>query len=365
MGHPAGMTTGGPASPSVGTVRAATPWSWQPSSAAWFARLQVQADAWRSSPELGLEGDEIRRVVQEHAADHARWLVHPCVNAISLPRRDAKPQRDLQLAVWAAMHTSEALGVVSLEAPVWAWSPGGGMLLEPGQYDLATLAASLRGQEDDTPLAVDPWARSVKVPFHQLWRDVTPFGEEEQAHLQAELALLLRALMAAEQHLPECFAWVRSRTQVVVPLRKLSGEHASSSSASDLPGVVFLTLHNELQAIEALVHESAHQHLFTAEAAGALVDPGHTDLYKSPLREDPRSLRGILLAFHALAYIAAYYADALDASLAVADRLEVHLDAVRQQLHAAQDILLANRTHLTASGATFVDRTVDVGSYSA
>ena len=128
---------------------------------------------------------------------------------------------------------------------------------------------------------------------------------------------------------------------------------------------MFLTLHNELQAIEALVHESAHQHLFMAETAGALVDPRHTAIYKSPLRDDPRPLRGVLLACHALAYIAAYYTDALQASLSAARRLESHISETRHKLHDALKILLANRQYLTAHGGDFLDRTMEVERYSA
>ncbi|MER9427308.1 HEXXH motif-containing putative peptide modification protein [Mesorhizobium sp. M0408] len=341
------------------------PWLWQPSSSAWFDLVQNLAARWEPLPALGLDGELIRRVIGTHAATLARWLVHPCVNAITLPKPEAKLQRDFQLAVWCAINTSEALGVATLDRPVWAWSPGGGMRLEAGAHDLTALAATLRTQQDQSPLTVDPWARSMKVPFHQLWRDVTPFGAKEEDKLKAELQLLLRALTAADQYLPECLAWVRSRTQVIVPLRKVSGEHASSSSASTLPGVVFLTLHNELQAIEALVHETAHQHLFMAETAGPLVDPRHTSNYKSPLRDDPRPLRGILLACHALAYIAAYYTDALHASISAASRLEAQISANRHKLTDALDILVANRQHLTVDGRDFLDRTVEVERYSA
>jgi HEXXH motif-containing protein len=205
----------------------------------------------------------------------------------------------------------------------------------------------------------------MKAPFHQLWRDVAPFAPEDETKLQAELRTLIRALTVAEQSLPDCFSWVRSRTQVIIPLRQLSGEHSSSSSASAVPGVVFLTIHNELQAIEALVHETAHQHLFVAEAEGALIDRNHKSTYKSPLREDPRPLRGILLACHALAYIAAYYSDALRQSLAASQRLEAQISENRHKLNDALSIVLANRQHLTAAGNSFVDRTAEVEKYSA
>lgn len=363
------MTAGRPSAQLTVGARPANqfaPWCWQPSSSAWLDNLLGLAARWQPSPELGLDGKKIRRLVQENAAKRACWLVHPCVNAVTSPRLEAKLQRDFQLAVWIAINTHEPLGVATLGNPVWAWSPGGGMRLEPGAYDLATLAATLRKQPNFSPITVDPWGRSTKVSLQQLWRDATPFGAEEQANLKTELKLLIRSLTAAEQYLSECFAWVRCRTQVVVPLRQLSGQDVSNSSTSaDLPGVVFLTLHNELQVIEALVHESAHQHLFMAETFGALVDPRHTALYKSPLRDDPRPLRGVLLAGHALAYIAAFYTDALNASIAPASLLKAHIGETRQQMDAALDILLANRQYLTAEGCEFVDRTVEVASYNA
>ena len=232
------------------------PWLWQPSDSAWFDRVRDQAVRWQPSRELKLDGEHIRRVIQEkNAAKRARWLVHPCVSAITSPKLESKLQRDFQLALWIALSTSEALGCVTLDGPIWAWAPGGGIRAEPGAHDLATLAATLGKQENKSPITVDPWARSIKMSFHQLWRNVTPFGVEEETTLKGELRLLLRALTAAEHYLADCFAWVRSRTQVVIPLRQLNGEHSSSSSASDLPGVVFLTIHSELQAIEALVHE--------------------------------------------------------------------------------------------------------------
>jgi hypothetical protein len=349
----------------VSSPKYSVPWLWQPSNSAWFDRLRDFAARWEPHSELGLDGELIRIVIKENAAKRSLWLMNPCMNAITLPTQEAKFQRDFQLAVWCAINTSDALGVATLDRPIWAWSPGGGIKLEPGFCNLSDLAATLRTQEDECPLTVDPWARSMKASFHQLWRDVTPFGADEEAKFKAELQLLFRALTAAEQHLPSCFAWVQSRTRVIVPLRQLSGEHSSSSSASTLPGVVFLTLHNEIQAMEALVHESAHQHLFMAEAASVLVDHHHTSTYKSPLRQDPRPLRGVLLACHALAYIAAFYVDALCVSLSATRALEAHLSVTRNKLQDALAILLANRQHLTADGSDFLDRTVEVERYSA
>jgi hypothetical protein len=339
------------------------PWFWQPSSSAWLENLVRLAARWEPSKELGLDGNKIRRVVQENAAKRARWLVHPCLNAMTSARSEAKLQRDFQLAIWIAINTQEALGGVTLGIPVWAWSQGGGIRLEPGAYDLATLAATLRKQPNCSPVAVDPWGRATNVSIHQLWGGAGLFGAEEQE----DLTLLTRTLTVAEQYLPECFAWMHSRTQVAMPLRRVNGQHSNNSSTSsdDLPGVVFLTLHTELQIIEALVHETAHQHLFMAETSGALIDPSHRGRYESPLRDDLRPLRGILLAGHALAYIAAFYTDALDASIAAADFLNAKIARNRQEMDAALGVLLANRRYLTAEGCDFVDDTMEVARYSA
>ena len=341
------------------------PWLWRPSSSAWFDRVQGLTARWLPSRELGLDGEQVRRVLQKNLANHSFWLLHPCVNAITSPKLESKLHRDFQLAVWTALNTSEALGTVTLDKPIWAWAPAGGVKLEQGVHNLVDLAATLRKPENYSPITVDPWAQSIKMSFHQLWRDATPFGVEEETSFKAELKLLLRALTAAEHYLEDCFAWIRSRTQVVIPLRHLNRQHSSSSSVSDLPGVVFLTIHNELQAIEALVHESAHQHLFMAEAATALVDPRHTALHKSPLRDDPRPLRGVLLAFHALAYIAAFYTDALGASISPVRCIEARIRATREKLIGARELLLANRQHLTVEGCEFFDRTMNVERYSA
>lgn len=340
-------------------------WSWRPRTDAWFARLYDTAEQWRPSPSLGLDAWQLRRLIQKSAARCSTWLIHPCASALTLRTAQNKLQSDFQLVVWLALNTGEQLGVAYLEEPTWVWSPGGSTRLAAGHHDLSALAVRLGGSQGGSPVAIDAWGHTTNVQFHQLWRDLTPFGPPEQETLKTDLMLLCRALGAAEKHLPSCFQWAISRTKVVVPMRRISGEHSSSSSASDLPGVVFLTLHHEVQTLDAFVHESAHQHLFMAESAGALVDPSHTALYKSPLRNDPRPLRGILLAWHALAYIAAYYADALAASLAAAAGLAKNLEETRRKLADAQSILLANRAHLTRYGREFVDQTADLARYSA
>lgn len=345
--------------------RCPAPWDWQPSTSAWFNRFARLTDRWEPSADLKVQAHTVRRVILDATDAHEKWLRHPCVSAITFSRGEHRLQRDFQLVLWAAVHSPTPLGSVTVPEPLWAWCPGGGFSVPQGTHDLMTLGAHAASQDYPGVLALDAWARSMNVSFIQLWRDVESYDTRCQADLQRELKLFLRASAAAERWLAECFRWITAATQVAIPLRQTTGEHSNSSSSPQLPGSVFLTLQNELQIIEALVHETAHQHLFLAEAEGPLVDTGHAGSYHSPLRSDPRPLRGVLLAFHALAYIAAYYADALSHGLASAARLEQQLQTTRTQLREAEEVILSNRQYLTEIGRPFVDRTIEVGRYSA
>jgi HEXXH motif-containing protein len=112
-----------------------------------------------------------------------------------------------------------------------------------------------------------------------------------------------------------------------------------------------------------LVHETAHHLLYVTEAAGPLIDPEEGRLFTSPLRHDPRPLRGILLAYHALAFICAFYSD-LEQSLIgkeIIDRTDV---ANLQRLtYEAESTLLSASSSLTSQGAIFFDRTREIVGY--
>jgi HEXXH motif-containing protein len=153
-------------------------------------------------------------------------------------------------------------------------------------------------------------------------------------------------------------------TQVAVPLRRIQSRYSKSFSCRQLPGVVFLTIHDEVQVLEALVHETAHHYLFLAEMREPLVDPSHLSTYPSPLRSDPRPLLGVLLAYHALAYICAFYVDALRHSLTTSSRCEQELQSARKQLHEAEHTLVSSRRFFTDTGQEFLDLTMQVSEFS-
>jgi HEXXH motif-containing protein len=129
----------------------------------------------------------------------------------------------------------------------------------------------------------------------------------------------------------------------------------------ELPGVVTLDIDiDSVFLLEALVHESAYHHLFIEEAASPLVHPRHHGTYHSPLRPEPRPLRGILLAYHALAYICAFYTDAHINGLVPTGSYSAEIHDTVSKLAEAESTLMANRQFLTDRGNEFIDKTTDV-----
>ena len=184
----------------------------------------------------------------------------------------------------------------------------------------------------------------------------------DDVELELKATRFMRALTVFERELPEGYAWMGSTARVVVPVRGEGGQWTSGSTPK-LPGMIFLSLLDTLQIIEGLVHEAAHNHLFIAEVSGLLVDPSHTEFHTSPLRSDLRPLRGVLLAYHALAYICAFYAEIMRRGVKIAGRERTY-NAMREKLKEAEETVLSQEQHLTDEGRHFLQLTIQVGKYS-
>jgi uncharacterized protein len=342
------------------------PWSWRPAGQGWWERLGAAARRWRPAPALGLQAEPLIEHLQEAARQNASWLFHPCV----CPVLDDSPSRrlegDLQLALWLEAQAAPSGGHVQVPREVAVWTPDGGSLVPAGRHALAALAELLR-RPWPWPITLDIWCRLLTPRSWPLlgddgWPAARPLTAEGDAELERDVRLFLRALTSGQRLLGPVLEWVATVTKVVVPLRRRE-DLSRSCCTEGLPGLVCFDFLHGMQILESLVHESAHQYLFRAEAAGPLVEPGHTGLYPSPFRVDPRPLRGVLLAYHALAYIGALCTDAVANGLAIS-RARERLPTVRQQLLTAEQTLLDNRRFLTASGNLFLEQTREVGSYS-
>jgi hypothetical protein len=273
------------------------------------------------------------------------------------PRSD---HRDALLAAWTAANTTTELGSVDLARPMILWSGAGDERIEPGRHEVATLGA-LIASPAPLPIALDVWCRSTGVVTPGTWAALeTPEFEAREHQLSTSIKDFLRTMFLLMERCPDLFRWINAATQVVRPLVPVA-RVARSSHDPDVLGLIAADIcQGPAQTIELIIHETAHLHVRAAQAAGDLVDPEHTTTYRSPLRVEPRPLTGLILAYHALAYICAGLEDAADAAVLdqhVARQVVAELGDSRDD---ARSVLERASRHLTPAGADFVARTHEV-----
>lgn len=157
------------------------------------------------------------------------------------------------------------------------------------------------------------------------------------------LATLRSAFELVERYLPAIAAEMRLLLQQIVPVGFYEERHLSASYAESI-GTVYLSLHpNLLTMTEALVHEFQHNKLNALLYLDPVIENLETELYASPVRPDPRPLRGVLLAVHAFQPIARMYEAMLDAGdpLATPDARR-RFEAVVAVNREGCDVLLPN-----------------------
>jgi HEXXH motif-containing protein len=237
------------------------------------------------------------------------------------------------------------------------WSADGDEHVGAGHYDLSTLG-ELIGKPGPLPLALDLWCRSTGLVGAGSWADLDEAAQTARTdQLTSSVMDFLRTMATLMARRPDVFAWLTAATSVVVPLVPLADRARSGHSPAVL-GLVQADIHRgPVQTIELVVHETAHLHLRAAQAAGELIQPGHTATYRSPLRPEPRPLAGILLAYHALAYICAALAEAADAGVVDPERAGSSVADLAGRRDDARAVLDHARDHLTEAGAAFVERT--------
>lgn len=99
----------------------------------------------------------------------------------------------------------------------------------------------------------------------------------------------------------------------IVPVGQ-DDEMSLSASYQEAPGLAYLSLHpDSLTVSEALIHETQHAKLNLVAWTDAVLE-NHGELYRSPVRPDPRPLWGVMLAVHAFLPVARLHRALLDAS---------------------------------------------------
>jgi len=152
------------------------------------------------------------------------------------------------------------------------------------------------------------------------------------------------AFELVEKFLPEIADEMRLVLQQVVPVGYFDERHLSASYAEAI-GTVYMSLHpNPLTMTEALVHEFQHNKLNAFLYFDAVLTNREDELYASPVRPDPRPLRGVLLAVHAFLPIARFY-ERLIASGELASKdedLRKRLKAIVEVNREGCEVLLPN-----------------------
>ncbi|MFJ1608467.1 aKG-HExxH-type peptide beta-hydroxylase [Streptomyces sp. NPDC088253] len=294
----------------------------------WYRKLERAMSSWSPPALLGLDVEAVRETLMSAALRRESWLLHPCATVI-IDEGERPASAHARLAVWAAANvpssTAEEMGGLTLDAPTWVWGHQGSFILAPGTQRLRETAEHA-GSSPSVPVSLpvpDPWGDSFvhREEFGDLaehaWWNRTALPPEGEARLAADIHALLRAEHALAAVLPDAAAWVTDVTRVVVPLAGSPTPSGSfrSGTLAGLPGVALIEVTTQpLLVMEALVHESAHLHFHLEETEAPFFEESDTRLYDSPLRPDPRPLRGIFLAYHALGYMCAMYEDWLSAT---------------------------------------------------
>ncbi len=166
------------------------------------------------------------------------------------------------------------------------------------------------------------------------------------------IASLREALAIVERYLPELRREIDVGLATIIPVGFDAERHLSATYRESI-GAVYLSLHPEpVTMAEALVHEFSHTKLNALFEVDAVLDNADEPRFASPVRPDPRPLRGVLLAVHAFVPVVRMH----EAMIAAGDPRAVsaaRLDEVRQGNAEGLGVLLTNAAPTPIGRALF------------
>ena len=198
--------------------------------------------------------------------------------------------------------------------------------------------------------------------------------DEQISHLDERrepdtLAQFQRALGILQQHAPQTFAEIEILASEFVPAygNAVNGMEFDGCSSLERWGTVLVNAkppRTDLELGEAITHESAHNALFATAPVNFHVENDPQELYKSPLRLDPRPMNGIYHATFVLArmcFAMREIAASPTADTALREQAQL-LSNTNAKLFADGYSVLEKHAHYTEEGRAIMR---DVASYMA
>lgn len=219
-------------------------------------------------------------------------------------------------------------------------------------------------------------AQVVAKPYHHLWRGAYLALEDNNPtsvfvdhpdqpdgrrlglgdrSLKDWIVALTDAFEVIERHLPQIATELAVAARLVLPVGCHDETHFSASY-DHMPGCAYVSLHPDtLTMAEALIHEFQHNKILAATRTEKLWLNSAHERFASPLRPDPRPMRGIVLAAHAFVPVALLHQSLANSgdTLAHASRFARRRDEIlTKNADALKTIHTAAK--LTAAGAKVV-----------
>ena len=173
----------------------------------------------------------------------------------------------------------------------------------------------------------------------------------------ALIETLTQALDLLEEHLPHYFDWVVRIIQQVAVVHFERNVLYSGSREHEYGTIIISDNSRVLSLAEMLIHEASHQYFELLTKLGPAVDPSHTELYYSPVKQCDRPLHKILFAYHAFANVMLFYRGVAECGLADSSSAKFQ-NVLNDELRQLEQPLLDNDAILPI-GRALVDPLIE------
>lgn len=345
------------------------PWDWMPSKSFWFAKILKFLDQYNPHPDLQLDVEKFRNNLQIVTSKQEEWFYHPFVEGIlnrDLSKgNNLKLKSDMSLAIYLSQNRPVNLGHIQVPETFFLWSNHGGVKIEAGKYDVETLGQKVDLKFNSSQIFLDACCHSIGKPVQEswFWRDLQ---DENQSHLLShDIENFYTMVSQLQIFFPHWFQWIKNVVRIVVPLARFKVPAMSSFTFENGPGYVCMDLFAEqMMLLKILIHETAHLYFHISECAGTFIDPDHQDLYWSPLKRTSRPLRNVLLAYHAMVFMAAFLKEALKAPIEKSLNFNSSYHKLIEDTRNTRENIDAQKRHFTDLGLVFLEKTHNVFDFA-